>query len=97
MLVRKPTDLTYADVTPKSVYSNRRKFLRGAGLAFIGAFAGKRRLAFVAPDFLMTVAFQLFAAWSAFVGRQLVCGLRNDLDSNGAQKERHAQLAIEPP
>ena len=42
MLVRKPTDLTYADVTPKSVYSNRRKFLRGAGLAFIGAFAGKR-------------------------------------------------------
>src|SRR5258708_12803348 len=42
MLLRKPRDLTYADVTPKVVYSNRRKFLRGAGLAFIGAFAGKR-------------------------------------------------------
>jgi len=38
----KPTELTYADVTPKVVYSNRRKFLRGAGLSFIAAFAGKR-------------------------------------------------------
>ena len=42
MLLRKPNDLTYADVTPKTVYSNRRKFLRGAGLAFIAAVAGKR-------------------------------------------------------
>jgi sulfoxide reductase catalytic subunit YedY len=37
-----PTELTYADVTPKVVYANRRKFLRGAGPAFIAAFAGKR-------------------------------------------------------
>ena len=42
MLFPKSTDLTYADVTPKAVVSNRRKFLRGAGIAFIGAFAGKR-------------------------------------------------------
>jgi methionine sulfoxide reductase catalytic subunit len=49
MLVRKPTDLTYADVTPKEVYSNRRKFLRGAGLAFIAAFAGKRLFDLAVP------------------------------------------------
>jgi sulfoxide reductase catalytic subunit YedY len=30
MLIRKPADLRYSDVTPKEVYLNRRKFL-GAG------------------------------------------------------------------
>jgi methionine sulfoxide reductase catalytic subunit len=40
MLIRRKPDLTYADVTPKDVYFNRRKFLQGLGLAGVGAFAG---------------------------------------------------------
>jgi sulfoxide reductase catalytic subunit YedY len=39
MLSRKPSDLTYADVTPKSLYLNRRKFLRGIGIAGAAAVA----------------------------------------------------------
>ncbi len=42
MAPQKPSDLTYADVTPKSVYLDRRKFLRGVGITAIAAFAGKR-------------------------------------------------------
>jgi hypothetical protein len=40
MLIRKTPELTHADVTPKSVYFNRRKFLRKAGLAGAAVFAG---------------------------------------------------------
>ena len=42
MLIRKAPDLTYADVTPKSLYLDRRKFLRGMGIAGAAALAGTR-------------------------------------------------------
>jgi len=38
MLIRKPADLRYSDVTPKNVYVNRRRFL-AAGSAIVGAWA----------------------------------------------------------
>ena len=38
MLIRKPADLRYSDVTPKNVYVNRRRFL-AAGSALMGAWA----------------------------------------------------------
>ena len=41
MLIRKAPDLTYADVTPKSVYLDRRKFLRAMGIAGATAVAGR--------------------------------------------------------
>jgi sulfoxide reductase catalytic subunit YedY len=41
MLVRKTPDLTYADVTPKSVYLNRRTFLRAMGIVGAAAVTGK--------------------------------------------------------
>ncbi len=41
MLIRRAPDLTYADVTPKSVYLNRRKFLQAVGIAGAAAAAGK--------------------------------------------------------
>src|SRR5437660_2739634 len=41
MLIRKAPDLTYADVTPKSVYLDRRKFLRAMGIVGATAVAGK--------------------------------------------------------
>ena len=40
MLIRKPSDLRYSDVTPKQVYLNRRRFL--AGSLAVGALAGAR-------------------------------------------------------
>jgi methionine sulfoxide reductase catalytic subunit len=41
MLIRKAPDLTYADVTPKSVYLDRRNFLRAMGIVSAAAVAGK--------------------------------------------------------
>ena len=41
MLIRKKPELTYADVTPKAVYQNRRQFLRNAGLAGATVLAGR--------------------------------------------------------
>jgi methionine sulfoxide reductase catalytic subunit len=41
MLIRKAPELTYADVTPRSVYLDRRKFLRTMGIVGATAVAGK--------------------------------------------------------
>jgi methionine sulfoxide reductase catalytic subunit len=41
MLLRKKPELTHADVTPKSLYLNRRKFLQSAGLIGAAALAGR--------------------------------------------------------
>src|SRR4029077_9035152 len=41
MLIRNAADLTYADVTPKSVYVDRRKFLQAMGIVGATAVAGK--------------------------------------------------------
>jgi sulfoxide reductase catalytic subunit YedY len=49
MLIRRAPDLTYADVTPKSVYLDRRRFLRGMGLAGVAALAGKSLLNLASP------------------------------------------------
>jgi methionine sulfoxide reductase catalytic subunit len=50
MLIRKAPDLTYADVTPKSVYLDRRKFLRAMGMAGAAALAGHRLLEWARPS-----------------------------------------------
>src|SRR5713101_9238095 len=41
MLIRKFPELTYADITPKSVYLDRRKFLRAMGIVGATAATGK--------------------------------------------------------
>jgi sulfoxide reductase catalytic subunit YedY len=41
MLIRKKPDLSYAEVTPKQVYLDRRKFLKDAGLLGAAAIAGR--------------------------------------------------------
>src|SRR6266850_5571292 len=41
MLIQKAPDLTYADITPKSVYLDRRRFLRAVGIIGATAVAGK--------------------------------------------------------
>jgi len=50
MLIRKAPDLAYADVTPKSVYLNRRSFLQGIGIVGATAAAGKGLLNLAFPS-----------------------------------------------
>src|SRR6267154_2013482 len=49
MLIRKTTDLTHADVTPKSVYLDRRRFLRAMGFAGATAMAGRSLFELATP------------------------------------------------
>src|SRR5436190_7043359 len=35
MLIKKPADFRYSEITPKSAYLNRRKFLAGVPAAFL--------------------------------------------------------------
>jgi methionine sulfoxide reductase catalytic subunit len=51
MLIRRSPDLDlkYSDVTPRSVYVNRRKFLRDMGLAGVAAFASHKLIDLVWP------------------------------------------------
>jgi sulfoxide reductase catalytic subunit YedY len=49
MLVKRPFDLKYSDVTPRDIYMNRRKFLYGMGLAGGLALAGKSLADLVSP------------------------------------------------
>ena len=50
MLIRKAPDLTYADVTLRSVYLDRRKFLRAMGIVGATAVAGKGLLELASPS-----------------------------------------------
>src|SRR5438876_4452955 len=51
MLIRRKPELTYAEVTPKDVYSNRRKFLRDLGIASAAAaLAGEGILSLASPS-----------------------------------------------
>ena len=50
MLIREAPDLTYADVTPRSVYLNRRKFLQAMGIVGATAVASQRLLELVSPS-----------------------------------------------
>jgi len=42
MLIKKPSGLTPADVTPQNIYFNRRSFLRGLGIAGAATVVGER-------------------------------------------------------
>ena len=50
MLLQRKPELTYADVTPKEIYLNRRRFLKAMGIAGAAAFAGNNLLDLVAPS-----------------------------------------------
>jgi len=50
MLIRKATELTYADVTLKSVYLNRRRFLQTMGIASAAAVVGSRIFELARPS-----------------------------------------------
>src|SRR6202023_997050 len=50
MLIRRSPDLTYADVTPKAVYLDRRRCLAGLGVATAATVAGRGLLELVSPS-----------------------------------------------
>ncbi len=51
MLIRPKPELSYADVTPKDVYTNRRRFLRDLGIAgAAAAIAGEKILSIASPN-----------------------------------------------
>jgi len=50
MLLQRKPELTYADITPKEVYFNRRKFLQAMGIAGAAAFVGKNLLELASPS-----------------------------------------------
>jgi len=50
MLFQRRPELTYADVTPRELYLNRRKFLKAMGIAGAAAFAGNELLDLVSPS-----------------------------------------------
>jgi sulfoxide reductase catalytic subunit YedY len=50
MLLQRKPELTYADVTPKEIYANRRKFLQAMGVAGVAAFAGENLLNLISPS-----------------------------------------------
>src|SRR5208282_3409300 len=50
MLLQRKPELTYADVTPKELYFNRRKFLQAVGFAGAAAFAGRNLLELTSPS-----------------------------------------------
>ena len=50
MLIGKAAELTHRDVTPKSLYLNRRRFLQAAGIAGAAAVVGSRLVELAAPS-----------------------------------------------
>jgi sulfoxide reductase catalytic subunit YedY len=66
MLIRRSPDLTYADVTSKGLYMDRRKFLRDMGLAGAAAFAGKSLLDLASPSHSVYAGAKLTAIKGSF-------------------------------
>ena len=50
MLLQRKPELTYADVTPKELYFNRRKFIEAMGIAGVAAFAGRNLFNLASPS-----------------------------------------------
>jgi hypothetical protein len=52
MLIRSKSgrELSHADVTPKDLYLNRRKFLQGLGIAGAAAVAGEGLYSALSPE-----------------------------------------------
>ncbi len=56
MLIKRPTDLKYSDITPREVYLNRRKFLAGAAVAGGAMLAGRGVWDLISPGLRASAA-----------------------------------------
>jgi methionine sulfoxide reductase catalytic subunit len=66
MLIKKPTGLTFSETTPKSVYVNRRNFLRGLGIAGAATVAGQRFASILSPSTSVQAGTKLATVKSAY-------------------------------
>lgn len=96
MLIRKSPDLRYSDVTPKSLYLNRRKFLAGVPAAFLAGneLLSPSRRALAATTKLQTVKSPLTTTGEKINSEDDVTHYNNYYEF-GTGKDEPAQLA--PP
>ena len=66
MLIKKPADISSAEITPKHLYLNRRNFLLGAGALAGAAFASRRIGQIVSPLDRVLADTKLNASQSSF-------------------------------
>jgi len=96
MLIKKSPDLRYSDVTPKSLYLNRRKFLAGVPAAFLAGseLLSPSRRAVAATTKLQTVKSSLTTTGEKINDKQDVTTYNNYYEF-GTGKDEPSQLA--PP
>ena len=96
MLIKKSPDLRYSDVTPKSLYLNRRKFLAGVPAAFLAGneLLSPSRRALAATTKLQTVKSSLTTTGEKINDKQDVTTYNNYYEF-GTGKDEPSQLA--PP
>jgi methionine sulfoxide reductase catalytic subunit len=94
MLIKQAADLRYSDVTPKSLYLNRRKFLAGVPAAFV---AGRELLAPSARAIAGTTKLQTVKSSLSTTGEKITSyddvTHYNNYYEFGTGKEEPAQLA----
>jgi methionine sulfoxide reductase catalytic subunit len=56
MLIKKPADLKYSDITPREIYLNRRKFLAGVAVAGGAMLAGRAAWDLFSPSLTASAA-----------------------------------------
>lgn len=96
MLIKKSPDLRYSDVTPRSLYLNRRKFLAGVPAAFLAGneLLSPSRRALAATTKLQTVKSSLTTTGEKINDKQDVTTYNNYYEF-GTGKDEPSQLA--PP
>jgi methionine sulfoxide reductase catalytic subunit len=92
MLIKEAADLRYSDVTPKSLYFNRRRFLAGVPAAFVGAQALLSPSARAATTKLTTIKSPLSTTGERITPYQDVASYNNYYEF-GTGKEDPQQLA----
>ncbi len=94
MLIQKSPDLRYSDVTPKSLYLNRRKFLTGVPAALLAGneLLSPSRRALAATSKLQTVKSSLTTTGEKVTDKQDVTSYNNYYEF-GTGKDEPQQLA----
>src|SRR5882724_12342149 len=77
MLIRTKPGLTFADVTPKNVYLNRRNFLRGLGIAGASAVVAERFASILSPSERVLAGSKLTTVKSAYAVNEKISSVND--------------------
>jgi len=77
MLIKKTPQLTFADVTPKNVYLNRRNFLRGLGIAGASAVVAERFASILSPSEKVLAGTKLTTIKSAYTVNEKISSVND--------------------